>query len=60
MTSGYTANGQFPEECVRFLKLVAQETEAICDYKRTFEYRKKSIKDRAAIGAVALAFELDC
>lgn len=56
MTSGQTANGQFPAQCVRYLKLVAQQTEAICDYKRTFEYRKRFIKDRAAIGAVALAF----
>jgi hypothetical protein len=42
------------------LKLIAQEAEASCDYKRIFEKRKKFIKDRAAVGAVSLSFELDC
>jgi pyruvate kinase len=60
MTSGETTNGQFPTECARFLKVIAQEAEATCDYKRIFEQRKKVIKDRVAIGAIALSFELEC
>lgn len=45
MTSGETTNGQFPTECARYLRLIAQEAEATCDYKRLFEYRKALVKD---------------
>lgn len=60
MTSGETTNGQFPTECARYLKLIAQEAEACCDYKRIFEYRKRVVDDKSAVGSISLAFELDC
>ena len=36
---------------------VAQETELTTDYKRIFEYKKRTVKaDKQIIGAIALSF----
>jgi pyruvate kinase len=58
MTSGETTNGDFPIDAARTLRKIAQETEISVAYKRIFEYKKKYLSDKEALGAIALSFEL--
>lgn len=58
MTSGETTNGLFPFEAAKMLRQIAQEAELTTAYKRIFEYKKRFLSDKEALGAISLSFEI--